>query len=71
MIQAIDDDQERQAGIASQAHYAQQHQQSNSVNIMDQPQPAPAANPNELEMMHQRSGNPFAQGTLPPSSAWQ
>ena len=72
MIQAIDDDQQRQAGMASQAYYAQQHQQPNGVNIMDQPQVAPFDMPVELEMTHQRSGNPFGPGASPPpSTAWQ
>lgn len=76
MIQAIDDDRQRQAGMASQAYYAQQHQQPNGVNIMDQPvtdqpQVAPFDMPVELEMTHQQSGNPFGPAASPPSTAWQ
>ena len=74
IIHAIDDDRQRQAGQASQAYFAQQQQQQppNGVNIMDQPQVAPFDMPAELEMTHQpSSGNPFGQGALPPSTAWQ
>ncbi|DBA65766.1 hypothetical protein WJX79_001197 [Trebouxia sp. C0005] len=72
IIQAIDDDRQRQAGQASQGYFAQQQQPPNGVNIMDQPQVAPFDMPAELEMTHQpSSGNPFGQGALPPSTAWQ
>ena len=74
IIQAIDDDRQRQAGLASQAYFAQQqqHQPPNGVNIMDQPQVAPFDMPAELEMTNQpSSGNPFGQGALPSSTAWQ
>lgn len=69
MVQALDDDRERQAGMASQAYYADQ---PNEMNVMDEPQVAPFDMPAELEMTNRTtSGNPFAQSTLPMSTAWQ
>ena len=71
-VQSFPDDRQRQAGIASQAFFAQQSQQPNNGSMYDQPQVAPMDMPAELEMTHQpSSGNPFAQNSVPPSRAWQ
>lgn len=67
-VQSIDADRQRQAGIASQGHFAQQHQQPNG----DQPEIAPRDTPAELEMTPQPGpGNPFGLTSPPPSAAWQ
>ncbi len=74
IIRTIDEDRQQQAGMASQAYYAQQQhqQQPNGVSIIDQPQVAPFDMPAELEMTHRpSSGNPFGQSNLPTSTGWQ
>lgn len=67
-VKSVDADQQRQAGMASPSHSAQQHQQPNG----DQPQIAPFDMPAELEMTHQPApGNPYGQTSRPPPTAWQ
>ena len=67
-VQSVDADRQRQAGIASQDHFAQQHKQPDG----DQPEVAPFDTPAELEMTPQPTpGNPFGHSSRPPSSAWQ
>lgn len=64
----------RQAGMASQAHFAQQPQQQYGNGAADMPQIAPfdgPSEPAELEMSRRTpSGNPFSS-PVPPSTAWQ
>lgn len=66
----------RQAGMASQSHFAQQPQQQNGNGAAahDMPQIAPFDGPSEpveLEMSRRTpSGNPFS-APVPPSAAWQ
>ncbi|KAL3132559.1 hypothetical protein ABBQ32_009098 [Trebouxia sp. C0010 RCD-2024] len=68
-IQSIDANRQRQAGIASQDHFAQHQQQQLNG---DHPQVAPLDTPAELEMTPQpMSGNPFGPTSRPPPTAWQ
>ena len=72
----VNDMRQRQAGMASQAHFAQQPQQQygNGTTALDMPQIAPfdgPSEPAELEMSRRTpSGNPFSS-PVPPSTAWQ